>query len=263
MINEKNVNQFKIFDRVTISLDGHVSGIHEATRGKYTFNKVVDSIKLLKKQGVNVAVTTVVSKINQEYVTQIMDFVKNDLGIEHHNMSTHISFGRGVDSKIECSQGELKRYRDTYFNHLCETTSEEIETLLRPNIKRGEYRNGCGAGCGEIFIKDNGETYPCRLFIDEKYYLGNLKENSLENIVKSKILQDIKKTFEVNQIESCRNCNYKNICGGGCRSVHAAYTGSVEKSSEVLCNMLKNEIDSAIIIQSGFNPKTRKELKSK
>lgn len=260
LINEKNVERFKIFDKVTISLDGHTPELHEKTRGKNTFYKVVESIKLLRKKGISVTVTTVISKVNQEFVTQIMDFVKKDLDVEYHNMSTHISFGRGADSNIECSEMEVKQYRDTYFQYLCESNSEKIETLLRPNIRKGEYRIGCGAGCGEIFIKDNGEVYPCRLLNNEKYYLGNLNQTTLKDIVISKRLQDIKRSFDVNQIESCSHCDYKYICGGGCRSVHSAYTGSPQKSSDTLCNMLKNEIDCAIVIQNGFNPITRKEL---
>lgn len=261
LINEKNVERFKCFDKVIISLDGHIPELHERTRGKNTFYKVIESIRLLRKIGVNVTVTTVISKVNQEFVTQIMDFVKNDLNVEFHNMSTHISFGRGIDSEIECSEEEVRKYRNIYFDYLCKTDNKEIETLLRPNIRKGEHRISCGAGCAEIFVKDNGDVYPCRLLNNKDYYLGNLNESSLNDMVMSRTLQDIKESFDVNKLKSCCQCEYKNICGGGCRSVHAAYTGNAQKSYDMLCNILKNEIDCAIIIQNGFNPITRKEIK--
>ncbi len=261
LINKYNVKRFKVFEKVTISLDGHTKETHEKTRGENTFYKVVEAIKLLREQDINVCVTTVISKVNQEYIVEIMDFVKDKLDVKSHNMSIHISFGKGIDSGIECSEEEVKKYRDTYFNYLCETECGNIETFLRPSIKKGEYRTGCGAGCSEIFVKDSGDVFPCRLLNDSKYYLGNLTNLTLSEIVKSKELETIKDSFNTTQIKSCSECSYKNICGGGCRSVHSSYTGSTQKSSKILCNMLKNEIDSAIIIQNGFNPMTKKEIK--
>lgn len=261
LINEENVERFKVFnDGITISLDGHIAEINDKTRGLGSYNKIIKGIKLLNKAGIEVRITTVISKTNKDYIKEIMEFVKNDLGVSKHNMSTHISMGRGAEENLECSTEEVLRYREEYFTEICRRSRQEMISFLRPNLKQGQLRNCCGAGCTELFVKDNGEVYPCRLLVDTSFYLGNIKENLLDSILESKKIVDLRNNFNVNRIAVCKHCLYKNLCGGGCRSTHSAYTGDLYTSDTNLCKILKSELDSAIMIDCGYEPITRRKL---
>lgn len=261
LINEENVERFKVFNNgITISLDGHTPEINDRTRGIGSYDKITKGIRLLSKTGIEVKITTVISKTNKDYIKEIMEFVKNNLGVSKHNMSTHISMGRGAEEDLECSTGEVLQYREEYFTEICKRSKKEMISFIRPNLQQGQLRSCCGAGCTELFVKDNGDTYPCRLLVDTPFYLGNIKEKSLDIILDSKKLANLRDDFNVNHISVCKNCLYKNLCGGGCRSTHSAYTGDLYKSNTNLCKILKNELDAAIMMDCGYNPVTRRKL---
>ncbi|MTK10023.1 MAG: radical SAM protein [Hungatella sp.] len=260
LINKDNVSRFKIFNNVTLSLDAHNEQLNSLTRGKGTFTKVVDAIKLLKKEGIKVNVTTVVSKTNIDYVIQIMDYMK-ELGVDEHNMSTHISMGRGSDNCIECSTKDVILYRKKYFDHLCDKKEpKDIDQLIRPRLVQGQIRKSCGASAGESFITDDGNVYPCRLFANDQYLIGNVLDSSLFNILHGENATRFIKNLNSQSYTSCPKCKYLYVCAGSCRSAHAAYTGDLKKSDDGLCTILKNEIDCGIITESGYNPITKRPI---
>lgn len=261
LINEENVKRFSVFNKgITISLDAHLAEINDKTRGKGVFDKVIKSIKLLRHEGLDVRVTTVISKTNNKYINEIMDYVHDELDIKNHNMSTHISMGRGAEGCIECSTEEVLQYRKEYFNRISENSRDELVSFIRPNIMQGHIRHCCGAGIGELFVRDNGDVYPCRLLTSDDKLMGNLETQSLTEILEGTVIKKLRQEFNVENIEGCMECSHKNLCGGGCRSSHSAYTGSQMVSADNLCTILKYELDSAIIMDCGYHPITGRAL---
>lgn len=264
LINESNVDKFKIFERVTVSLDASVAEINDITRGKGSFVRIVPAIKLLKKYGIDVAVTSVISKKNLKNVPHLLQFVREELGVKHHNVSLYVSHGRAKEKAdiMECTYEEVIEFRSYYIDYLIKNSKpEELISLFSPNIQKGMIRNLCGIASSEIFIDGEGYVYPCRLFEDQTHVLGNVSGTLLTEVLQNNNTTCFQAKLCVDAIADCRICKMKNLCGGGCRSSHSCYTGDVEKSYKPFCNIIKNDIKNAILLSSGFNPITLKALR--
>lgn len=264
LINENNVDKFKIFDKVTVSLDASVAEINDITRGKGSFDRIVPAIKLLKKNGIDVAVTSVISKKNLENVPNLLKFVRETLGVTQHKVSLYVSHGRAKANSdtMECSYEEVIAFRRQYIEYLIKNRKpEEAIALFTPNIQKGMIRNLCGVASSEIFIDNKGFVYPCRLFETESHILGNVSETPLATVLQNKNTTCFKEKLCVDSIPECNECEMKNLCGGGCRSSHSCYTEDIMKSHKPLCDIIKNDIRSAILLNSGFNPITLKALR--
>ncbi|MDR1399716.1 MAG: SPASM domain-containing protein [Treponema sp.] len=59
------------------------------------------------------------------------------------------------------------------------------------------------------------------------------------------------KDLTVDSLESCTSCDYKYVCGGGCRMYHCAYTGSIYKSHPPFCAVLKQQLESLLLLKNG------------
>jgi len=92
---------------------------------------------------------------------------------------------------------------------------------------RGKYR--CPAGTEKITVMPDGKVYPCYLLSGfEDYCLGNIFENSLEEIISSHKL-NIFKNFSANM---CNNkiCRLKEVCNGGCVAHCIIHYGNFKKA---------------------------------
>ena len=103
----------------------------------------------------------------------------------------------------------------------------------------------CSLGDGELSISCTGDVYPCQLLHDEKFYLGNIQENTLEEIYKSPKNNNFK-THTVDCIDKCKICDFKYLCGGACQARHFSETGSIDKAGD-FCEYEKKGIINGLI----------------
>lgn len=261
LINKGNVEQFRKFEKVTLSLDASNAEINDITRGKGTFDKIIKSVRLLKENSVRVGITSVVSTVNLENVSELLRFIREELDIPEHKVAIHVAHGRGKSSRIECNGMQIKEFRDKYLEDFMETGQKEKNTsLFEPKIARNVQRQMCGVASAEIYVNERGEVYPCRLFVADAYKLGNLKDNTLMEIINNETTKNFKEGMKVDSIESCSKCEVKYLCGGGCRSSHACYTDAMSLSHAPLCNLIKNDIRSSILMENNVNPITLERI---
>lgn len=83
-----------------------------------------------------------------------------------------------------------------------------------------QIRDSCGAYGKVMAIFPEGNIYMCQCLENENFCLGNVKNDSPEEIRKhlmEKLKQEnIKKTFCVDYKSNCRKCDYKYFCAGKC-----------------------------------------------
>ena len=81
--------------------------------------------------------------------------------------------------------------------------------------------HGCSAGRGFVYIKPNGEVWPCP-FVEVS--CGNVRETSFSTIwAESPVFADLRAREERLQGQ-CGECEYRRLCGG-CRGRAWATTG--------------------------------------
>ena len=96
----------------------------------------------------------------------------------------------------------------------------------------------CGAGKTRIYISENGNVYPCIELADYRFLLGNILNESFEQIQErsSKLLAG----QNVNNEEQCKECNIAYFCGGGCLA--RRLTNSTNKMKDPMCNFIYGAI---------------------
>lgn len=207
---------------VQVSIDG-CKETHEYIRGKGTFDRTLQAIDYLNKYNVTVIVSFTAQKFNYKDYEKLVAICKE------HNVHK-IWWDRIVTYSDE----------DTKDNAL---STEEFKELVEvTNRLKQEYKpygfvanerglqfigsNDCGYICGAggnliIFLAD-GNVMPCRRI---PFIIGNIKEDSLENIIKnSELMQELKRFYA--PIE-CRMCNHFMKCRGGSKCVTYAQIGNL------------------------------------
>ena len=85
----------------------------------------------------------------------------------------------------------------------------------------GKVFHGCAAGRGFVYIKANGDVWPCP-FVEIS--AGNIKKNDFNKIYyESSVFRNLRNREKLLK-GVCGDCNYKTICGG-CRGRALAYSG--------------------------------------
>ncbi|MDD4878061.1 MAG: radical SAM protein [Candidatus Nanoarchaeia archaeon] len=219
---------------VYVSLDG-IGKTHDSFRGQPgAFEKTIEGIKLLKKLGVQINITSTLSRHNIGEIFEFYEFVKT-LGIYNWHVSQPFGIGRWttIEEDMRISPGEecgiyieiIKRYlRDKPEMHI--NFSEFFNSII---LEKGlrffscdshvcpYARNRCG-------IKPNKDITWCTSLNEQ--IVGNLGNNSLSGIWNSESMRKMK-DLKVENLKSCKNCRYMHICGGGCRVYSQLYNKDV------------------------------------
>ena len=105
--------------------------------------------------------------------------------------------------------------------------------------------SGCGSGIEYLAVTPWGELYPCHQFVgQEQYVMGNV----FDGIQKPQI-QDEFKCCNVYTKDHCKNCFAKFYCSGGCAANSFNFTGSINDTYEVGCELQRKRVESAIMIK--------------
>lgn len=202
LISEDNVVELvKNSDEIDISLDGYDEKSCSVIRGKGVFNKVINSINLLHKNGFdNIVLSMAIGSKNSEWEEE---FLKLNERLGTDSMVRLFSpVGRGEESK------------DLFLN------DDEYELYIPKdylNKEDNDFRvSCCSAGKFELFVSCDGSIYPCPSYFNDKYILGNvLDKNTLNDVVincSHEFL--IKKAFDNNSLsgDKCLECPVSEFC---------------------------------------------------
>ena len=81
------------------------------------------------------------------------------------------------------------------------------------------YADGSWCPVGKkIIIDTKGDVFPCTLLMDEKFKIGNIKINSIEDLKSNLILKNLicARVERKNKIKKCSTCMWNNFCQGSC-----------------------------------------------
>ncbi len=228
--------------RISISLDGPSSQIHDAFRGvPGAFEGAVEGIERLKEAGVSFQINTTVTKRNVEDLSSILQTVRK-LEADAWHVFLLVPTGRGKE--MEADELTPEEYENT-LNWLYEK-QKEFGLFIKPTCAPHYYRifkqkmkeeaavnlvregkgdfeqvsRGCLGGISFCFVSHMGEVYPCG-YLD--VLAGNIRESSFKEIWEdSQVFQNLR---DFSKLEGkCGLCEYKKICGG-CRARAYAKTG--------------------------------------
>jgi len=182
---------------IKISLDGPKL-INDRIRGKGNFDEAIKALDLLKKTGVNVEINAVISKVNINHISEIINIAKGlNVGVSFQPATLSV-FGEDIKNPISATAEE---YRDV-IKFLIDQKEGGSQTILNsltslkhlhswPALKKLP----CAAGLLSCRIEPDGKLFACgwKPVIDEKNGL-DLKKYSLN------------RAFEMIEAPECNGC---------------------------------------------------------
>ena len=221
-----------------ISMDAANPDVHDMVRNKPgCFDLTLRAIEATKKAGILLQINTTAMEYNIPHLPELIDFADAS-GAGIMLMYQLVAVGRG--EKIE--KATLKKSANRYLSELIAEKQRNAETIIEPvagpqywpyllekkGIKdgrklqlAGKVFHGCAAGRGFVYIKANGNVWPCP-FVEVN--AGNVRDKSFERIYRDAPVFQALRQREKRLKGLCGECNYKTVCGG-CRGRAHAYSG--------------------------------------
>jgi radical SAM protein with 4Fe4S-binding SPASM domain len=221
-----------------VSLDGFDATTHDHVRNQAgAFEAALQGMHALRRAGIVLHINITAMEYNMDQMKPLMALVdKLEAGLLLMYQLVPVGRGRGIrDAALDLGANEklirfmAKAQRTAraimepvagpqYWSFLLERAGIRGGPLLR----LGEtVFHGCSAGRGFIYIKPNGEVWPCP-FIEVS--CGNVRETPFSTIwATSRVLNDLRER-ETRLQGQCGQCPYRRLCGG-CRGRAWATTG--------------------------------------
>ena len=213
---------------VGLSLDGP-KNIHDMNRIDFKQNgshkKAENAFRLFNKYGVDYNVLCVVTKNVAKHTEKVYNYyLKQDF--------KYLQFIPCLDNLGEEPGQNLyslspKEYGN-FLNRLFDLWYRDIRQDKRISIRMFDNillalkgyppescdMNGRCTVCPTI--ESDGSVYPCDFYVLDNWKLGNILNNSFENIIKNDVAESFVNVS--NPItEKCIDCKYFTLCKGGCR----------------------------------------------
>jgi len=229
-LNEEHVEKLKELEvsNVQVSLEG-LEETNDSIRGKESFEKAVNGIKILLENGIDTSVSMTVTNANLQEVPAMIEFCKAKR-ISFLGIRRLVPIGRGEKMRgLMLSPKQTKQlYYYCYkknFELKEEKSSLEIGLGCEDGLLAQNHHynpKSCSAAYNSLTMLPNGDVYPCRRL---PIKAGNALEKNLGEIYyNSKELNELRN--QNNAHELCQQCPYWIECRGGAKCASYGYFGN-------------------------------------
>lgn len=240
---------------IGISIDGP-SQLHDIYRvdkgGAPTLKNVMRGLRLLQKHGVEYNVLTTVNRVNADYPLEVYRFLRDEVGttwmqfipvVERINADGLTLFQEGSTvSDRSVLPKQFGRFLSVIFdewvrNDVGRIYVQTFEAALRNWLGMDAsgmcvFNKTCGQG---LAVEHNGDLYSCDHFVEPNYFLGNIQEQHMIELVASskqlKFGQDKLDTLP----QYCLDCDVRFACHGECPKNRFIETPDGEPGLNYLC----------------------------
>ena len=245
----------ELFQYVTVSLDGGTAETHDRTRGKGSFARTYQALRLLNEAGVVPNINHIITSDNVSELENFATFAEG-IDVRSIRLMNHNDLGRGVDDEYDFGWQDHLRVQQLVW-------TSPVAGKLQPDGPRPaspcSVKGNCGMGGNEIYINSLGDVYPCKLVTGQRQLAGNVRRQPLSDIFAAPVLAGMRAStvFGGEYHEDCAKCYIKASCGGGCRAYHLSETGDLRRNSRNLCRVLRHGVVTQLWREAGV---TRAEL---
>lgn len=227
-------------DRVSVSFDGPSSDAPSPIRGCQRFDQLVEAVRAIRQAGI---AAHLIPTIHRENVADIGAYsaLAADLGATMNFSLLSAPDDGGPLSALlpdEAALAELAaRMLGTKEHPPVQVADVPVGTGLRLSL-------GCGAGCSGVSVGHDGRVYPCHMLHDDALALGSFGEGGEGSAGEADPDGFAPPDFTalsqivVDEVEACRDCELKYLCGGGCRARAYYATGDL-RGLDPYCALMK------------------------
>lgn len=213
---------------VGLSIDGS-QAIHDRFRvdaaGKATWERTVASLRLLERHQVETNLLCVVTaqaakKPQQVYKSLIelgphplqfipcLDPLECNRGSLSHSLTPE-AYGKFLCNLFDCWYRDWKRGQYV--------SIRTFDDYLRHMMRMPPSSCAASGSCGHYLVAEaDGSLYPCDFYVLDQWYLGNIRECSIEQALSSANSQTFLREGRCRP-EECLHCRYFPLCRGGCK----------------------------------------------
>jgi len=270
-INQKTI-KFLIRNKIHTcsSLDGP-EGIHNKYRiagnRKNTYKNTVKWLKRLRKEYKQAnlyfkpSALSTITRFSLSYPKEIVDEYVN-LGLEGIHLRPVNPFGasKKIWERIGFSAKDFISFYKQALDYIIELNLKGINfherfalvflTKILTDRDSGylDIRSPCGAGIGQLAYNFNGDVYTCdeaRMLSrlgDESFKLGNVKENSYQELTDNPIIKTMSIASCLDSFPGCNQCVYKPYCGV-CPLYNYIVNGNIFTKTPFLCKINTGILD--------------------
>jgi radical SAM protein with 4Fe4S-binding SPASM domain len=221
-----------------VSLDGFDARTHDYVRGQPgAFERALQGMRALREAGILLHVNITAMTYNVDQIEPLMGLV-DELETGIVLMYQLIPVGRGQDVAKATLDLDANERLIRFMARAQRDTRAIMEPVAGPQywpflLQRAGIRggpllhlaelvfHGCSAGRGFVYIKPNGDVWPCP-FIEMS--CGNVREKPFTAIWESSPVFQALRDRETQLHGRCGECTYRRLCGG-CRGRSMALTG--------------------------------------
>ena len=239
---------------VGVSIDGpqHLHDLHRRTRsGRGTFDKTIAGIRMLRSQGIDFHVITVLSEHSLDEPEALVDFYRAE-GIDQ--VCFNVEESEGDHQSGLFSQSDLRSRFSDFLDRFWRCARQrggfkfirEVDAML-PRVLRpeeAEMTNEQVAPFGMVNVACNGDVSsfsPELLGLKNAGYddfiVGNVHTHRLADMLTSQTMQRMTRDI-ARGVEACRqNCPYFSVCGGGAPVNKLTENGSFATDRTRFCEL--------------------------
>ena len=198
--NENSIKTIKSgLDELIISIDGTTQEVYESYRVGGSLEKVISGInnivkakKELNSKTSLIIVQFLVLKTNEHQIKEIKKFAK-ELGVNKIQLKSAQIYNYKKDSSLIPETKKYSRYKK----------GEDGTYSIKSKLK-----NRCWRMWSNPVITISGDVIPCCFDKDAIHKMGNINENTFNEIWQSKNYKNFRKKILKSRksIEMCRNC---------------------------------------------------------
>ena len=233
-----------------ISLDGARAETHDRFRNSPgAFERTIGAFAACKEAGLRCGVRVTLTKENCRELEALVDLALS-LGASRFCLYWLVPTGRGYDSytRLQLERDEVIEALGLLYRKAKETDPAAMEFLtvdapqdcihlLASMEKDGSedladarellvsLKGGCSAGTRVANIDAQGNVFPCQFARSGEFLVGNIRDRPFSGIW-SDSANPVLIRFREKQARfggRCGMCQYRDLCGGGCRvRAHAA-----------------------------------------
>ena len=235
--------------RVQVSVEGPDAEVHDAIRGPGTFAQAMEGVERLRRAGCGPRLNLCATITSRNLAT-----LPDMIGLAHRLEIPQVRYlplrmeGRAKETRQAlCADLTSEDYARFFRFLFRERPGEPLGVDVSPGLSglmlhtpvRGELEQWCSIG-RQLVITPYGEVYPCVLFMEEPYLLGNIRESSLANAAGALSHRDLYERCLKRRetIAECRDCSWRNLCQGGCPGLPLAEHGTLE-ATDPFCELRK------------------------
>jgi len=256
---------------IGISIDGPKE-LHDAYRvdkgGKGTFDRVMSGVEYFQKHNVDFNILTTVHAANGDYPLEVYRFFRDEIGakffqfipiVERDNETGYQEGNTVTDRTVKAKQyGNflIGIFDEWVYNDVGDVFVQLHDVSLGAWLGRPPNLCIFSPSCGNsLAMEHNGDMYSCDHFVEPGYFLGNIREEPMVNLVGAEKQRNFGQDKQDSLPNYCLECDVRFACNGGCPKNRFIETPGGEPGLNYLCEGYKtffNHIDRPMRIMAAL-----------